>query len=480
MVENKEINPPSFFDDSHVKPIESNNKLSEDNMKPSESSSKSMETKVKPMSFHYKDLPGSVRPFVDAAPSDFKLAVLLTVLCCYCALATRLRVKYPYDIDLHALLVQVLICGEPGAGKSFTRGIVNRLMGQLKLRDKEMRAKEKEYRKAVKKLKNKTLPDEPQIDVRCIQTITKAMLTKRVDEIQSKYGETLTLFLFSEEASLLADSNKRIFADLRTLDRLAYDLGAEYCSESMYDAGVNSEVDIIWCSLFCGTENSIKEYIDKRSIEGGNVTRKILCQLPDMLGNKAPAFMPIGEQDGACIEQTVSRLLHDTYGDNDTLQPIHVVHMEWLDKQVDKWCNKQRIEVIRSGSRSRNCFYKRSSVSAFRLATMLYYLWGEDETKQKYVIRFYHFMATYILEGLLNQWGREFDEMHQNDPDDTPKKKSIYELCPQRFTRDQLRELIVNQKLKTDVRHFISRWKKARLIHEVKNAGTELYEKNYA
>lgn len=123
-------------------------------------------------------------------------------------------------------------------------------------------------------------------------------------------------------------------------------------------------------------------------------------------------------------------------------------------------------------------FYKRSSLSAFRMATMLYYLWGEDESKQKAVIHFYRFMATYIVEALLEQWGREFDEMHQNDKDDL-QKQSIYDLCPQRFTRDQLRELIVKLKLKTDARHFISRWKKAKLIHEVKDSETELFEKNY-
>ena len=65
-----------------------------------------------------------------------------------------------------------------------------------------MRNKEKAYRKMVKKLKNKNLPDEPQIDVRTIQTITRAMLTKRVDEIQSKFGETLTLFLFAYNITL--------------------------------------------------------------------------------------------------------------------------------------------------------------------------------------------------------------------------------------------------------------------------------------
>lgn len=426
------------------------------------------------------EFPSSVAPFVDSAPDDFKLAVLLSVLCCYCALGTRLRVKYPYDLDLHALLLQVLIVGEPGAGKSFTRGIVKRLMGPLRLRDKEQRNIEKAYRKMAKKLKSKDLPEEPLVDVRCLQTITRAMLTKRADAIQTKYGDPLAFFLFAEEMALLADSNKRAFADLRTLDRLAYDLGAEYCSETMYDGGCNSDVDICWCSLFCGTENSLHEYIDKRSVEGGNVTRKVVCELPDMLGEKAPKFRPINESDASIISGMVNRLMAETYSDDGTLQPTHEIPMEWLEDQVEKWCNVQRLEVIQTGSRARNCFYKRSSLSAFRMSAMLYYLWGEDETKQKQVIRFYHFMATYIFEGLLSYWGREYDEMHQNDKDDLANQKvSIYDLCPQRFTRDQLRELIVKLKLKTDARNFICKWKKAKLIHEVKDSETELFEKNY-
>ena len=192
---------------------------------------------IKPQGIGNMELPECVALFVDSAPEDFKLAVLLSVLCCYCALGTRLRVKYSYDLDLHALLLQVLIVGEPGAGKSFTRGIVKRLMGTLRLRDKEERNKEKAYRKLTKMLKNKNLPDEPVVEVRCIQTITRAMLTKRADAIQTKYGEPLTFFLFAEEMGLMADSNKRAYADLRTLDRLAYDLGAEICSEPGECAG---------------------------------------------------------------------------------------------------------------------------------------------------------------------------------------------------------------------------------------------------
>lgn len=433
----------------------------------------------KPPSINYKDLPRAVRIFVDAAPEEFKMAVLLTVLCCYCALATRLRFKYPFDIELHALLVQVLIVGEPGAGKSFTRSIVNRIMGPLKLRDKEMRNKEKAYRKLARQLKNKNLPPEPLIDVRTMQTITKAMLIERVDQIQSKFGETLTLFLYAEEMALLAEANRKSYSDLRTLDRLAYDLNSTYINEAKWEGACNNEVDICYCSLFCGTDNALKEYIDKRSIEGGNVTRKIVCQLPDMLGNKAPDFKPISEEDAAYIDLTVKKLMDDTYTEDDKLQPIHIVPMEWMAREVDKWCDQHRLEVLRTGSRAHNCFYKRSSLTANRLATLLYYLWDEDESRQKSVLNFYKAMASYTVDGLLDQWGMQFDEMHQNDVEGQEKKTSIYDVCPQRFTRDQLRELILKLKLKTTARHFISRWKKAKLIHDVKDSPTELFEKNY-
>ena len=435
---------------------------------------------IKPPSIGNMELPECVALFVDSAPDDFKLAVLLSVLCCYCTLGTRLRVKYVYDLDLHALLLQVLIVGEPGAGKSFTRGIVKRLMGALRLRDKEERNKEKAYRKMVKMFKNKSLPDEPLVEVRCMQTITRAMLTKRADAIQTKYGEPLSFFLFAEEMSLMADSNKRTYADLRTLDRLAYDLGSEFCNETMYDAGCNSDVDICWNSLFCGTENSLNEYVDKRSVERGKETRKVPCKLRDMLGDDAPKFKPIDSSGSAVIKNMVERLMNETYAEDGTLQPTHEIPMQWLDQHVEKWCQEQRLEVLKTGSRARNCFYKRSSLSAFRMAAMLYYLWGEDESKQKQVAKFYQFMATYTLEGLLAQWGLEYEKMHEADKDELAEQKaSIYDLCPNQFTRDQLRELLIKLKHKTDARNFICKWKRAKLIHEVKDSKTELFEKNY-
>ena len=85
------------------------------------------------------DLPPAVRAFWDSAPAPFKVPAILTAIDCYCALATRLRFKYTYDLDPHALLLQVLVVAEAASGKSFTRPIVKSLMQPLKLRDQEMK-----------------------------------------------------------------------------------------------------------------------------------------------------------------------------------------------------------------------------------------------------------------------------------------------------------------------------------------------------
>ena len=440
---------------------------------------KSMKKQCVVPTLNASDLPPAVRAYWETAPTAFKVPAILTAIDCYCALATRLRFKYVYDLEPHALLLQVIIVAEAASGKSFTRPIVKTIMQPLKLHDQEMKRIEQAYQDLKKtSSKNKQLPEEPITDVRCLQTITKAKLVKRADMFIRKYGEPLTFWFFNEELATMTESNKRAFADLRTMDRLAFDLGAEYGSDTLSDASYNADVDIIYCSLFCATENALREYIDKRSIEGGNCTRKVLTDLGDLMGEEAPQFRPLTEEELAVVNATVKQLMEITYGENGTIQPVHTVPMEFLDYHVRLWCHDQRMLVLKTGSRARNCFFKRASVSAARMACLLYYLWGEDATKQKHVIRFYRFMATYIVEGLLSRWGRQYEQMHQNDDGDDSVKVSLYDQLPDHFSRDQLRELILKLDLSTPARIFISKWKRAKLIYESPET-KGIYVKNY-
>ena len=111
------------------------------------------------------------------------------------------------------------------------------------------------------------------------------------------------------------------------------------------------------------------------------------------------------------------------------------------------------------------------------MTCLLYYLWGEKEEKR--CARFYRFMASYILEGLLGRWGRRYEQMHKNEVgDDNVVKVSLYDQLPDQFSRDQLRELIVKLDLTTPERVFICKWKRAKLIYQV-DGSKGVFSKNY-
>lgn len=437
-----------------------------------------------------QDLPPALRVYYDIAPESFRIPSILAAITCLCALGTRLRVKYVYDTELHALLLQVVVVGNPGDGKSFTRPIVKTLLAPLLLRDQELRRQEQAYSELKKtSANNKKLPDEPITDVRCLQNITRTKLVKRADMFIRKYGEPLAFMLFSEELSTMTEGNKKAYSDLRTIGRLAYDLGASFSNDTNSSESYCAMVDIIWCSLFCSTPAALDEYMDRRSIEGGNVTRHVIADLGDLIGDDAPVFKPLTTDQQQLVKQTIDQLMHETYNDDGQLQPVHEVPMQWLDDTIKEWCQQQRQQVLKTGSRALNCFYKRASVSAFRMATLCYHLWGEDvmdgdvlsdTTKEarKSVTRFYMFMATYIVDGLMSRWGKRFEDMQKNDDTDDTPKAPLYDQLPKQFSRDQLRELIVKLNLSTPAKVFICKWKRARLIHHP-DKNSDIFCKNY-
>ena len=63
------------------------------------------------------DFPVIMRQLLAASPANRKVPIFISTLSPLGALATRLRVKYPYDIMLHAILLQTIIEAPPSTGK---------------------------------------------------------------------------------------------------------------------------------------------------------------------------------------------------------------------------------------------------------------------------------------------------------------------------------------------------------------------------
>jgi len=420
-----------------------------------------------------KDLPPIIREIVTNAPKNRKMAAFVASLSPLCALCPRVRLQYYYDTRKSALLLQVLIEGAQSSGKSFAADIESLLMSNtLKAHDKEMRRLEQEYREKKKRRKaNEKLEEEPQTTIRVVPpTISKTVLTKRADMFERVLGDTLTFWMFAEELAQVTDAGKAGYSNLRTIMRTAYDLGSLFGIDFASDNSYSAIVDINVCSMFCATPAAIDEYFDKKAIEGGNITRCIVCNLDDTLGEDGALFIPYSEQQRNVISTTLQRLMDATYTPDGQLQPIVDLDMSWLDKTVCHWCKTKGLEATKSGNTALDVFRKRSSVSAFRIASLCYYLYHmeqlSEETVQKHARQIYLYMAEYILDSLLNRWGKRFIEANDKRQLDNQQETHtpLFDALSSTFTREQLRDELAKQKMITPERIFIYQWKVHKLI----------------
>lgn len=155
----------------------------------------------------------------------------------------------------------------------------------------------------------------------------------------------------------------------------------------------------------------------------------------------------------------------DTYTPEGSLQPEKMLDMSWLDKNVRTWCKQKGHEASLTGSTSLDVFRKRSSVSAYRVASLCYYLYQLEGQISESAIRnrcklLYLYMAEYILHNLRSRWGQKFEELNSKrySEQSTKRDPGVFALLTDDFTRDQLKVLIKQQNLTTPARMFIYMW----------------------
>ncbi len=423
------------------------------------------------------ELPEIIRQVVGNAPKNRKVAAFIACLAALCAMCPRVRLKYFFDSRLSALLLQVLIEGAQSSGKSFAADIESLIMdGTLKARDKAMRRQEQEYRDKKKRRKaNEKLEEEPETTIRVVPpTISKTVLTKRADMYERVFGDTLTFWMFAEELAQVTDAGKNGYSNLRTIMRTAYDLGSEFGIDFASDNSYSAIVDINICSMFCATPSAIDDYFDKKAIEGGNITRTILCRLDESIGEDGAIFTPYTPEQKAHIDRMLKRLMDETYDADGGLMPTIQLDTAWLDKTVCAWVRAKGKEASLSGNRALDVFRKRSSVSAFRVAALCQYLYELEnalspEVIQKRVRQIYLFMADYILDGMMDRWGKRFEDLNtKREQENKPGPKTVlFDQLSETFNRSQLRALIEQQGKTTPDKVFLSQWKKLRVIEEI-------------
>ena len=418
-----------------------------------------------------KDMPPVIRQIVGNAPPNRKVAAFIASLAPLCALATRIRIKYFYDTRISALLLHVIIEGPQSSGKSFAADIEDLIMRDtLKARDKEQRRKEQNYReKKKRRSQNKQLEEEPKTDIRVVPpTISKTVLVKRADNFERNLGDTVSFWMFAEELAMVTDAGKQGYSNLRTIMRTGWDLGSLFGIDFASDNSYSAIVDINICCMFCSTPAALDRYMDRESIEGGNITRCLLCPIDDNLDSEPAIFKPYTDEQNLDIKLTLKKIMDDTYTADGQLQPTRKLEMEWIDSMVIRWCNKKKKQAKETQSEAIKTFYRRSSATAFRVAALCYYLYQLEDSDeellplyQKRCIRIYHFMADYTLTQLLNRWGNRYEQLNaerQSDGYTTKRDNSLIAQLPDEFTRKQISQACEKLGLTTSPRQFIYMW----------------------
>ena len=145
---------------------------------------------------------------------------------------------------------------------------------------------------------------------------------------------------------------------------------------------------------------------------------------------------------------------------------------QWLDSTVQRWCELQRKRVLKTMSKALDVFYKRSSVSAFRIASLMQYLYQlegvkEEQEIHKLVKQIYLACADRILQNMLGKWGHVFEEINAESELVPYKTNNWFDELPQQFSRDFLAEYLKRNDLKTPVKNFICNWTRKGWIKKI-------------
>lgn len=420
-------------------------------------------------------LPPVFRQYAEIAPDDFKNAVILAQLPILGTLGSRLRAKY-LDGKMHSPSFLVSLEAPQASGKSFLGKLVEEELGHIIEHDEQERAKEREYASRISDIKMMNIKIKPENKDEYIgqrpQSIIRYVpatmsITKMLMRTESARG--LHLFAFAPEIDTVLKAFKRGFSSLSDALRMAFDndlYGQDYASDNSFSGNVK----LYYNTLYSGTPRAMCRFYP--DVEDGLVSRVLFVTLPDQFGKPMPVWGVFTPRQQATVNLHLTRLNEITI-QGDEVQPEHVMKLDFVCSELEKWIREQQAQAVKENDRTRDIFCRRAAVVGFRAAMLCFFLWGERNTPQirRNTIAF----ALYVANSMLTQHLLRFkvNSTHSN----TNRWEDIYNALPQQFLRSDLEALLQERGIETPSRNVIYRWRLLNTLTSSTVDGVETFEK---
>ena len=402
-----------------------------------------------------KRLPALIKLLVSRTPKIYQPAVAHAVFPALGAHLWQTTFRYIDNVEHEATFMNVLMAGT-GAGKNCISEPINRIMGDIRERDRINLAREKEWKKEMQtKGANKDKRQRPEGLV--IQEIdpdmTNAAFVQRLADSEGRFLYTKMNEIDQFDA-LKTNANKKAHFQIMCL---AFDPGNVYGQTRVGTGSVSERVCIRFNWNASTTLSKGKAYF-RGVLTDGPIIRINFCTIPKRtIGSEMPVF--------------------GTYGAafDEELRP----YIENLNKArglvecraVSKLAKKLVEESAELARLSQNRVYEnlsfRANVIAFLKAMTLYVAHGGkwDKTMEDFI----RWSLEYDLWCKMQFFGKAIERADDDDEEMLKNKgpQNLLDLLPEVFTREDAQMMRMHQGIREgNVRLMLSNWKKRGYIEE--------------